>query len=219
MMNWSRGSVYWRMDWHVVDWRVMGREMVDHQVWGLMLWRRVHLQVLHWWQRRVLWCGLWCRTWLWRRVNLQVLRWWQDDIVCWDHCREAVWGCWMWIGDLLQTSELLLEALQLAADGYDVAAAAAPGERVADGADLLAVWAGVDELVLPVLQGVHDRLEGMLNGRRGRLVVLEYDVSVHGDSGQNEERGDEELHGRAMGRSLWVSFTLCLLGLGQWAQY
>jgi hypothetical protein len=68
----------------------------------------------------------------------------------------------------------------------------------------------VDELVLAVLQGVHDRLERVLEGRRRRLVVLEDDVSVHGSGGQNEEHGDEELHGWVMGRTLCVSFTLCL---------
>jgi hypothetical protein len=122
------------------------------------------------------------------------------------------------MGDLLQTSELLLETLQFAADGNDVAAAAAPGEGVADGTDLFPVGSLVDELVLPVLQGVHDGLELVLNVGRGLLVVLEDDVAVHGRS-QNEDHADEQLHGRSLGQTLWVSFTLYLLGLGQWAQY
>jgi hypothetical protein len=95
MMNWNRIGVLWRMNWHVVHWCVSGWEMMDHQMWGLMLWHRVHLQVLRWWQWCGLWCGLRCLSWQWRRVNLQVLRWWQD--VCWDQGRVAVGAGRKWI--------------------------------------------------------------------------------------------------------------------------
>jgi hypothetical protein len=133
------------------------------------------------------------------RIHSQVLHWWQDE----RRERVALSSDLMRLGNLLQTSELLLETLQLAADGDDVAAAASSGERVAHGADLLAVGPGVDELVLAVLQRVHDWLEGVLHFGGGLVVFLEDDVTVDCRRGEHEENGYEELHGGVVS-GVWI---------------
>jgi len=69
----------------------------------------------------------------------------------------------MWVGDLVETNELLLEMLQLAADGYNLAASAAALEWRADGASVLAVGALEDELVLAVVEGVERGTESLLH--------------------------------------------------------
>jgi len=74
----------------------------------------------------------------------------------------------MWIGDLVETNELLLETLQLTADGNNLATAAAALEGRADCARVLAVSALEDELVLAVVEGVDCGIESLLHiGGRG----------------------------------------------------
>jgi len=74
----------------------------------------------------------------------------------------------MGLGDLVEASELLLEALQLAANGDDLAAAAAALVGRTDGAGVLAVRGVVDELVLAVLEAVDGGMESLLYlGGRG----------------------------------------------------
>jgi hypothetical protein len=108
----------------------------------------------------------------------------------------------VWVGDALEAEQLLLETLQLTADGYDVGAAAAL-EWLADYA-LFTTLGVEDKLVLTLWQAVYDWVEKVLYISGRHLFLLEDDISVCSGSGDHHEKGDQEFGSH---------FFLCLCGV------
>jgi len=105
----------------------------------------------------------------------------------------------VWLGDLVEASELLLEALQLAANSHDLAAAAAALVGRTDGAGVLAVRGVVDELMLAVFEAVGGGTESLLY-LGGRSAWRE-NVGASHSRGHDEQGSQEQLGGHSVPRS------------------